>query len=111
MSLVPVATIENLTVRYRTFTALDGFSCEIPEGCTGLLGPNGAGKTTLIRTLLGFVTPASGDGEVLGQNIATQGREIRRQVGFMPEQDCHIPGMTAVQFVAYAGELAGVPKA
>lgn len=104
-----VATIRNLTVRYGNFTALNDFSCEVPEGATGLLGPNGAGKTTLLKTLLGFLTPTSGGGEVLGLDVATQGREIRQRIGLMPEQDCHIPGMTAVQFVAYAGELAGMP--
>jgi ABC-2 type transport system ATP-binding protein len=109
LSPVPVATIENLTVCYRTFTALQNFSCQISEGCTGLLGPNGAGKTTLIKTLLGFVQPVSGRGEILGHDIATEGLRIRQLVGFMPEQDCHIPGMSAVQFVAYAGELAGMP--
>ncbi len=104
-----VAQIQNLTVRYGSFTALNGFSCEIPEGCTGLLGPNGAGKTTLIKTLLGFVRPTSGSANVLGLDIARQGKQIRQRIGLMPEQDCHIPGMSAVQFVSYAGELAGMP--
>jgi len=101
--------IKNLTVRYRTFTALRDFSCEIEEGCTGLLGPNGAGKTTFLKTLLGFVTPTEGGGTVLGLNIATDGRMIRQSIGLMPEQECHIPGLTAVGYVAYAGELAGMP--
>lgn len=104
-----VATIRNLTVNYGTFTALQDFSVDIPEGCVGLLGPNGAGKTTLIKTLLGFVQPAAGSGVVLGSDIVSQPREVRQKVGLMPEQDCHIPGMSAVQFVAYAGELAGMP--
>ncbi len=105
-----VATIQNLTVKYGNFTALNDFSCEVPEGCTGLLGPNGAGKTTLLKTLLGFVKPVGGGGSVLGFDIARDGRAIRQRIGLMPEQDCHIPGMTAVQFVAYAGELAGMPS-
>ena len=105
-----VAQIQNLTVRYGSFTALSGFSCDIPEGCTGLLGPNGAGKTTLLKTLLGFVRAAEGTANVLGLDIKSQGREIRQRIGLMPEQDCHIPGMSAVQFVAYAGELAGMPS-
>jgi len=96
-------------VRYGNFLALSELSVTIPEGSVGLLGPNGAGKTTLIKTLLGFVQPASGEAEVLGHNVATEDRAIRQKIGLMPEQDCHIPGMTAVQFVAYAGELAGMP--
>lgn len=89
--------------------ALKNFSVEFAPGATGLLGPNGAGKTTLIKTLLGFIKPASGSGRVLDFDIATDGRQIRQKVGLMPEQDCHIPGMSAVKFVAYAGELAGMP--
>jgi len=90
---------------------LNDFSCEIPEGCTGLLGPNGAGKTTLIKTLLGFVQPKSGTARILGDDVVASGPSIRQKIGLMPEQDCHIPGMTAVSFVAYAGELAGMPSA
>lgn len=109
--VVPVASIRNLTVRYGSFTALSNFSVDLPEGCVGLLGPNGAGKTTLIKTLLGFLDPAEGGGEILGFDLRNQGPEIRQRVGLMPEQDCHIPGMSAVMFVAYAGELAGMPRA
>lgn len=105
-----VASIRNLTVRYGNFTALSDFSVEIPEGATGLLGPNGAGKTTLLKTLLGFISPAEGGGEVVDCDIVKSPREVRQRVGLMPEQDCHIPGMTAVEFVAYAGELAGMPS-
>ena len=98
-------------MRYGSFTALNQFSCEIPEGSTGLLGPNGAGKTTLIKTLLGFVRPESGTGEVFGLDIAKGERRLRQLIGLMPEQDCHIPGMSGVGFVAFAGELAGMPAA
>jgi ABC-2 type transport system ATP-binding protein len=104
-----VASLSNLTVRYGPKTAIDGLSVEIPEGCVGLLGPNGAGKTTLLKTLLGFLRPAAGGGHVLGLDVATQGLRIRQRIGLMPEIDCHIPGMNAVSFVAYAGELAGMP--
>lgn len=105
-----VAEIRNLTVAYGQFQALRNFSVDIPEGCIGLLGPNGAGKTTLLKTILGFINPAGGSGAVLGHDIQRDGRRIRQKVGLMPEQDCHIPGMSAVQFVAYAGELSGMPK-
>lgn len=106
---VALVSINNLTVRYGAFTALDDFSCQIEEGCTGLLGPNGAGKTTLLKTLLGFITPTSGGGNVLGLDLYNGNKEIRQKIGLMPEQDCHIPGLSAVGFVAYAGELAGMP--
>lgn len=104
-----VADIQNLTVRYGAFVALDRFTVQLPEGCVGLLGPNGAGKTTLLKTLLGFVKPAAGTGTVNGHDIVRDALKVRQSVGYMPEQDCHIPGISAVQFVAYAGELAGLP--
>lgn len=104
-----IAVISNLVVRYGTKTAVNDLSVEVPEGCTGLLGPNGAGKTTLLKTLLGFLAPTSGSGQVLGLNTQTDGLKIRQKIGMMPEMDCHIPGMNAVSFVSYAGELAGMP--
>ena len=106
-----VAVISHLNVRYGAKTAINDLSVEVPEGCVGLLGPNGAGKTTLLKTLLGFVKPTSGSGQVLGLDVATQGLQIRQRIGLMPEMDCHIPGMNAVTFAAYAGELAGMPAA
>ncbi len=108
---MPVATLSNLTVRYGRKTAIEDFTVAVPEGCTGLLGPNGAGKTTLLKTLLGFLRPASGGGQVLGLDIGREGLRIRQRVGLMPEIDCHIPGMNAVSFVSYAGELSGMPSA
>jgi ABC-2 type transport system ATP-binding protein len=73
------------------------------------LGPNGAGKSTMLKTILGFIVPSAGVGRVLGLNVQTEQMQIRRKIGYMPENDCHIPGMNAVSFVAYAGELAGMP--
>lgn len=106
---MPTITVNNLTVKYGNRTAVDNVTFDLPDGCVGLLGPNGAGKTTLIKCLLGFVPATSGTGTVLGMNIATSGLAIRQKVGLMPELDCHIPGINAVTYVAYAGELAGMP--
>ena len=106
-----VAEIENLTVKYGSRTAIPNLTVSIPEGCIGLLGPNGAGKTTLIKTLLGFVQPANGTATVMGLNAARDPLRVRQRIGLMPEVDCHIPGMNGVTFVAYAGELCGMPVA
>jgi ABC-2 type transport system ATP-binding protein len=107
----PVAAVSELTVRYGIRTVIENLNLQVPAGCTGLLGPNGAGKTTLIKTLMGFLKPTEGTGRVLGMDVGTEGLKIRQRIGLMPEQDCHIPGMNAVTFVAYAGELAGMPAA
>ncbi|MCH8274526.1 MAG: ABC transporter ATP-binding protein [Armatimonadetes bacterium] len=106
-----VAEISSLTLKYGSKVAVSDLSCTVPEGCVGLLGPNGAGKTTLIKALMGFLTPASGGATVLGYDIRTEGLKVRMHVGLMPEQECHIPGLSAVQYVAYAGELCGMPSA
>ena len=76
----------------------------------GLLGPNGAGKTTLLKTLLGLLQADRGRAEVLGLDAARSPLALRRKVGYMPETDCYIPGLKGVRFVAYAGELAGLPR-
>ena len=102
-------SLSDLTVRYGSRAAVSGLTLDVPEGCTGLLGPNGAGKTTLLKALLGFVRPSAGRGTVLGMDVGTEGLAIRRSIGLMPEVDCHIPGMNAVSFVAFAGELSGMP--
>lgn len=103
-----IIDIEKLTVKLGRQKVLDEVSFRFAGGSIGLLGPNGAGKTTLIRALLGFIQPLGGGGTVLDLNIRKDQLALRQQVGYMPENDCHIPGMTAVSFVAYAGQLAGM---
>ena len=102
--------LKNVSLFYGTTTALDNLSLEVQGGAVGLLGPNGAGKSTLIKTLLGFVKPNQGSAAVFGLDVEKQPLAIRSQVGYMPEDECLILGMTAVQLVSYAGELCGMPK-
>jgi ABC-2 type transport system ATP-binding protein len=102
--------LKNVSLFFGTTTALDNLSLEVQGGAVGLLGPNGAGKSTLIKTLLGFVKPNQGSAAVFGLDVEKQPLAIRSQVGYMPEDECLILGMTAVQLVSYAGELCGMPK-
>jgi ABC-2 type transport system ATP-binding protein len=106
----PVVTLESVTVTYGGNAALRDVTTSFGGGAIGLLGPNGAGKSTLIKALLGFVVPARGRMRVLGLDVAESPLEIRARVGYMPESDAHIPGMNAVSFVGYCGELAGLPR-
>jgi len=107
----PAVSLDRVTVRYGRHEALRDVSVEFPSGAIGLLGPNGAGKSTLIKALLGLLPPASGRMRVLGHDVSESPLAVRARVGYMPESDAHIPGMTAVSFVAYCGELAGLPRA
>lgn len=102
--------IKNLSLFYGTTVALDNLSLEVQGGAVGLLGPNGAGKSTLLKTLLGFIQPSRGSAAVFGLNVRINPLDIRRQIGYMPEDECLIPGMNAVQLVSYAGELCGMPS-
>jgi ABC-2 type transport system ATP-binding protein len=103
--------LDHVSVSYGRSAALSDVSAVFPPGAVGLLGPNGAGKSTMLKSLLGFITPSSGRLEVLGLDVAHRALEIRSRLGYMPETDGHVPGMNAVTFVAYCGQLAGLPKA
>ena len=106
----PVVVLEGVSVRYGGQGALQDVSATFPRGAVGLLGPNGAGKSTLLRSLLGFLVPEAGRMQVLGRDVPGAGLDIRARIGYMPEADAHIPGMNAVSFVAYCGELSGLPR-
>src|SRR5882672_4014252 len=99
----PVVTLDHVTVAYGRSRALNGVTATFASGAVGLLGPNGAGKSTMIKALLGFIVPKQGQMRVLGLDVATSPVEVRARIGYMPENDSHIPGLTAVQFVAYCG--------
>jgi ABC-2 type transport system ATP-binding protein len=103
--------LDKVTVEYGKNQALKEVSAVFPRGAVGLLGPNGAGKSTMLKSLLGFIAPTAGSMQVLGLDVATKPTEIRARLGYMPENDAHIPGMNAVTFVAYCAQLAGLPQA
>jgi ABC-2 type transport system ATP-binding protein len=106
--MTPAITCDKLAKHYGPIRALDGVTLSIEPGVVGLLGPNGAGKSTLISVLLGQTPITSGSGSVLGFDIRRQQRPIRHRVGFVPENDCLIPGLTGTGYVCYTGRLAGM---
>jgi ABC-2 type transport system ATP-binding protein len=105
-----VVSLDRVSVKYGRQLALREISVVFPSGAVGLLGPNGAGKSTMIKALLGFVVPDVGEMRVLDLDVKKHPLRIRGRIGYMPETDGHIPGMNAVSFVAYCGELAGLPR-
>ena len=107
-------SLENITRTFGAFTALHGVSLKLPAGRIGLLGPNGAGKSTLLKILMGLIPPSSGSGRVLDQLLGgdrdgAANWRLRRLIGFMPEADALVPGLTGIEYVGLAGELYGMP--
>ncbi len=100
--------LHNVRKSYGDFVAIKGLTVKVEAGTIGLLGPNGAGKSTLIKTLLGLLEFNEGQATVLGHRLPEGGEVIRRQIGYMPENDCYIPRMTAVHYCTYAGQLCGM---
>ena len=101
--------LEGLNVTLGGREILKGLTGSFTGRCIGLLGPNGAGKTTLLQTLLGFHSPTTGTARIFGLDVRTHIREIRHQIGYMPETDSFIAGMTAIRFVRMMAELSGLP--
>ena len=105
-----VIELDKLVKSFGPTRALQELSLSVPSGAVGLLGPNGAGKTTLIKLLLGLLRPNSGSATVVGLDPARKGERmtLRRQVGYMPEGDCLLPRMTAVEVVSTLGRVTGL---
>src|SRR5213082_1632171 len=93
-----VISLDNLSVTFGRRPILKNLNGELRGRAIGLLGPNGAGKTTLIHTLLGFHPPTTGTARIFGSDVRTHIREVRQQIGYMPETDSYIAGMTAIRF-------------
>jgi ABC-2 type transport system ATP-binding protein len=100
--------LDNVGKRYGAVRALAGITGTIDGKIIGLLGPNGAGKSTLLKCLLGL-TPHEGQARVLGLRSTADSFRIRDRVGYMPESDVFLGGMTAVGLCVYAAELSGLP--
>jgi len=106
---VAVIEVEGLSKRYGNVQALRSVDVIVEHGCTGLVGSNGAGKSTLLRLLLGLIAPDRGRASVLGHDVASDPLGVRARVGYLPEGPC-LPGdVTAADFVAFMGQLGGLP--
>jgi len=103
-----VIELEGLSVRFGKVQALKGLTGAYSGRAIGLLGPNGAGKTTLIHALLGFHRPSEGRARIFGNDVSSQDKTARALIGYMPERDSFVAGMSAVRLTCLMGELAGL---
>jgi len=108
--MTALVELKNVTKDYGRFRALSNIDLMIHPGITGLLGPNGAGKSTLIKVLLGLVRITAGEGHVLGFSIRTEADQIRTQIGYMPEDDCYIHGLSGIETMQVMAQLSRFPS-
>ena len=101
-------SLNGISKRYGAFQAVKDLSFSVPKGSIcGFLGPNGAGKTSTLRMILGLQPQTSGTLEILG---ASDGRQVRNRIGFLPEERGLYKKMTAVDAIAFFGALKGLPS-
>ncbi len=107
---IPDAIIElhEVTKRYGSVSALEDVSLSIRPGVTGLLGPNGSGKSTLIKAILGLLKTQAGRGRVLDHVWPRDVQAIRDHVGYLPEDDCYVAGLTGIESVTLMARLSGL---
>lgn len=103
-------SVEHVTKRYGTFTALEDISLTFSPGVYGLLGPNGAGKTTLMKMLSTLLFPTKGQILWDGEDILALGADYRGLLGYLPQQFGYYPSYTPRQFLRYVAALQCVPK-
>ena len=107
-----VIEVRNLTKLYGKQPAVDDISFEAARGeILGFLGPNGAGKTTAMRILTCYLPPTSGDARVAGFDILTQSREVRRRIGYLPENVPLYRDLTVSDYLGFVARLKGMPRA
>ena len=107
----PVIHLDQLTIRYGKFTAVDRLNLQIyPGELFGLLGPNGAGKTTTIRVLIGQRKPSDGKVSVCGHDVVRAWATIKRLFGYVPDRENHFEEFTGRRNLELFAGLYNVPR-
>jgi ABC-2 type transport system ATP-binding protein len=92
-------------------TALSDLTVDVDAGVIGLVGANGAGKSTFIKIMLGLLAPTSGEVRVFDLDPTVETDKVRARVGYMPENDCLPPDVSAAELVTHLGRISGLPRA
>src|ERR1044071_7560573 len=103
--------VENLAKRYAGHTAIDGLTFSVGRGeIVGFLGPNGAGKSTTMRILACFMSATAGMARVAGFDVLTQSDEVRRRIGYMPENNPLHLDMRVRDYLKFRARLKGMTR-
>ena len=109
MSDGPIIEVENLTKRYAGHAAVDGIAFTVERGeIVGFLGPNGAGKSTTMRILACYLPATYGTARVAGFDVFTQADEVRRRIGYMPENNPMHLDMRVREYLKFRARLKGL---
>src|SRR5437868_9558342 len=104
--------VENLTKRYAGHAAVEDVCFSVERGeIVGLLGPNGAGKSTIMRILSCYLPATSGTARVAGFDVCAQADEVRRRIGYMPENNPLHREMRVKEYLSFRGSLKGLGRA
>ncbi|SHI23048.1 ABC-type multidrug transport system, ATPase component [Sporobacter termitidis DSM 10068] len=103
-------TVNHVTKKYGSFTALEDITLEFDRGVYGLLAPNGAGKTTLIKMLTTLLFPTQGEILYNGDNISDLDENYRNVIGYLPQEFGYYKNYSPRQFLSYLGALKGIDR-
>ena len=108
---MPAILVKNLSKTYGRVTAIDGLSFQIKKGqIAGFLGPNGAGKSTAMRILCGLIPATSGSAHIDGISVAKYPNLVKRQIGYMPEQNLLPEDMRVIEYLRYRALIKELPR-
>jgi ABC-2 type transport system ATP-binding protein len=108
---LPVISVRNLHMRYGHNEVLKGIDMEVESGgIIGYIGPNGAGKSTTIKILTGIINDFEGDATVLGMDIRRDALEVKKRIGYIPENAAVYEVLTPMEFLGFVGRLHGIPR-
>ena len=103
--------VQNLTKRYGDIVAVQNLSFSAKQGqILGFLGPNGAGKTTTMRILTGFLPASGGTAKVAGFDVFTESAEVRRRIGYLPENPPLYADMTTDAYLRFVARIKGMAR-
>ncbi len=103
--------VKSLSKYYADYAAVNDISFSAAKGeIVGFLGPNGAGKTTTIRMLATYLPPSSGTAKIAGYDIQSQSNEVRKKIGYLPENPPLYDEMTVSEYLYFVGRIKGISK-